>query len=133
MKKRLNSLEKLSQLQAKLHDLSVWKLTAIEQQRGALEAAERAMIEALNNNDFMANGAPAAAAARRLRSIGREIAVANSVHSAQSQRVRDQGARAKLAERLVEDADAEYRAQKDRKDLGDIIERSLRGKSSSSA
>jgi hypothetical protein len=41
--------------------------------------------------------------------------------------------RAKLAERLVESADAKYRDQKERKDLGDLIERSLRGKPSSSA
>lgn len=132
MKKRLNSLEKILHLQSKLHDLTVWRLAAIDQQREALEAAERAMIDVLDR-DAIAHGAPAAAASKRLRSIGREIAVAKADYQAQSKRVRDQGARAKLAERLVESADAEYRAQKDRKDLGDLIERSLHGKPSSSA
>ncbi|HLH47938.1 MAG TPA: hypothetical protein VKV96_01245 [Roseiarcus sp.] len=131
MKKRLDSLEKISQLQAKLHDLTRWRLAAIGRQRSSLEEAERAMIEALNS-DAVGHGAPAAAAARRLRSIGREIAAAKADYDAQSQRVLDQGTRAKLAQRLVENADANYRADKERKDLGDLIERSL-GKKTSSA
>jgi hypothetical protein len=132
MRKRLNSLEKISQLQSKLHDLTIWRLAAIDQQRGALEEAERAMIEAIDR-DAIAYGAPAAAAAKRLRSVGRQIAVAKADYEAQSRRAVDQGARAKLAERLVDSADVEYRAKKERKDLGDLIERSLRGKPSSSA
>jgi hypothetical protein len=132
MKKRLNSLEKISQLQAKLHDLTVWRLAAIEQQRGALETAERAMIEAMDR-DVIGHGALAAAATRRLRSIGKEIATAKANCEAQSRRVVEQAARVKIAERLFDDADAEYRAKKERKDLGDLIERSLHGKSSSSA
>jgi hypothetical protein len=132
MKKRLNSLEKISHLQTKLHELTRWRLAAIDQKRESLEQDEREMIEALNG-DLVGHGAPADAAARRLRSIGREIAVAKAEHAAQSQRVRDQGARAKLAQRLVDSADADYRAEKERKDLGDLIERSLNNKPSSSA
>jgi hypothetical protein len=132
MKKRLDSLEKISQLQAKLHDLTRWRLAAIGQQRDTLEEAERAMVEALNS-EAVGHGATAAAASRRLRSIGRQIAVAKADYDAQSQRVLDQGARAKLAQRLVENVDAKHRAEKERKDLGDLIERSISGKSSSSA
>ena len=132
MRKRLNSLEKISELQSKLHDLTKWRLAALEQQRGALEEAEREMIEAIDR-DAIAHGAPAAAAPKRLRSIGRQIAVAKADYEAQSRKVADQGMRAKLAERMAGSADVEYRAQKERKDLGDLIERSLRGKPSSSA
>ena len=130
MKKRLDALEKISQLQAKLHDLTRWRLAAIGQQRVSLEEAEREMIDALNS-DAVGVGAPAAAASSRLRSIGRQIAVAKADYDAQSQRVLDQGARAKIAQRMVESADAKMRAEKERKDLGDLIERSLNAKTSS--
>lgn len=132
MRNRLKSLEKISQLQSKLHDLTLWRLAAIDQQRDALEQTQQAMIDAMDR-DMIGHGALAAAATRRLRAVDRQIAVAKADYQAQSRRVVDQGARAKLAERLVEGADAEYRARKDRKDLGDLIERSLGGKPSSSA
>lgn len=130
MKKRLDALAKISQLQAKLHDLTRWRLAAIGQQRVSLEEAERAMIDALNS-DAVGVGATAAAASGRLRSIGRQIAMAKADYDAQSQRVLDQGARAKIAQRMVESADAKMRAEKERKDLGDLIERSLNAKISS--
>ena len=130
MKKRLDALEKISQLQAKLHDLTRWRLAAIGQQRVSLEEAEREMIDALNS-DAVGVGAPAAAASSRLRSIGRQIAIAKADYDAQSQRVLDQGARAKIAQRMVESVDAKMRAEKERKDLGDLIERSLNAKTSS--
>lgn len=130
MKKRLDALAKISQLQAKLHDLTRWRLAAIGQQRVSLEEAEREMIDALNS-DAVGVGAPAAAASSRLRSIGRQIAIAKADYDAQSQRVLDQGARAKIAQRMVESADAKMRAEKERKDLGDLIERSLNAKTSS--
>ena len=130
MKKRLDALEKISQLQSKLHDLTRWRLAAIGQQRVSLEEAERQMIDALNS-DAVGVGAPAAAASSRLRSIGRQIAIAKADYDAQSQRVLDQGARAKIAQRMVESADAKMRAEKERKDLGDLIERSLNAKTSS--
>jgi hypothetical protein len=129
MRKRLSSLEKISELQSKLHDLTMWRLAALEQKKGALEEDEREMLEAIDR--AITDGAPAAAAAKRLRSIGKQIAAAKAEHEAQSRRVVDQGVRAKLAERMVESADAEYRAQKERKDLGDLVERSLRKPSSS--
>ena len=130
MKKRLDALAKISQLQAKLHDLTRWRLAAIGQQRVSLEEAEREMIDALNS-DAVGVGATAAAASSRLRSIGRQIAIAKADYDAQSQRVLDQGARAKIAQRMVESADAKMRAEKERKDLGDLIERSLNAKTSS--
>jgi hypothetical protein len=132
MKKRLQSLEKISELQSKLHDLNKWRLAEIEQKRQELEEIQRAMIEAIDR-DAINQGALAAAASRRLRAIDRQIATTKAAYEAQSQKTRDQGARAKVAERLVQSADAEYRAQKERKDLGDLIERSIGRKPSSPA
>jgi hypothetical protein len=132
MKKRLESLEKISLLQSKLHDLNKWRLAEIEQKRQQLEDTQRAMIEAIDR-DAIAQGALAAAASRRLRAIDRQIATTKAAYEAQSRRTLDQGARAKVAERLVQSVDAEYRAQNERKELSDLIERSIGRKPSSSA
>ena len=132
MKKRLDSLENIKQLQAKLHDLTVWRLAAIGQQRDALEKTQRDMIDAIDR-EAMAHGALLAGATRRLRAVDRQIATAKDNYEAQSQRVLDQGARAKLAERLVAGVAVKVRAQQERKDLADLIERTLHGKTSSSA
>jgi len=132
VKQRAKSLGKISELQSKLHDLAVWRLAAIDQRRASLETAQREMIDAVDR-DAISQGALAAAATRRLRAIDKQIAAAKAEYETQTRRVLDQGARAKLAERLADGADALHRAQQERKDLGDLIERSLNVKPSSSA
>jgi hypothetical protein len=61
------------------------------------------------------------------------IMTAKVDYEAQSQRVLDQGVRAKVAERLFERVEAQHRAQNERKDLGDLIERTLSDDTFSSA
>jgi hypothetical protein len=79
------------------------------------------------------DGAPAAAGMRRIRKLEMEIAVADAEVEAQTRRAIDQGTRAKLADRARENADARYRDQRQRKELADLVEDSLRNPKSSSA
>jgi hypothetical protein len=132
MKKRLESLEKIGSLQKQMHDLEVWRLTAIGRKRDDLTQAHREMLAAMGSG-VAAYGAPAAAALRRIRAVEREIAAAAAEYEAQTRRAIDQGTRAKLADRARESADARYRDQRQRKELADLIERSLRNPKSSSA
>ena len=132
MKQRRKSLGKILRLQDQLHKLSTWKLAALDQKRVALEEAQKATIEAIDR-DAMMNGVLVAGATRHLRGIDRKIEAVKAQHVAQAQLAREQGARAKLAERLVESADAKHRKQQERSDLGDLIERSIAKGSASSA
>jgi hypothetical protein len=132
MKNRLKSLEKIQQLQAKLHDLSLWRLAEIGQRREALEEEQREMIEAIDR-EAMKNGALLAGATRRLRAVDKQIAGAKADYEAQSKHALDQGARAKTAQRLLASVDAKVRAQEERKSLADLIERTIRKGASSSA
>jgi hypothetical protein len=132
MKKKLDALKKIEKVQAKLHEMTVWKLAAIDQKRGALEEAQREMIEAVDRHAIN-HGPLLAGATRRLRAVDKEIATTKSAYDAQSLRALDQGSRAKLAERLVESAAAKHRAQDERKGLAELIERTLRGRGSSPA
>src|ERR1700722_3041745 len=131
MKQRRKSLEKILLLQDQLHKLSAWKLAALDQQRAALEETQKATIEAIDR-DAIANGILVASATHRLRGIDKQIAVVKAQHVRQAQVALEQGARTKLAERLVEKVDAKYRKQQERSDLGDLIERSL-GKNNASS
>ena len=132
MKKRLEALEKIERLQKQMHDLAVWRLAALGRERDGLADNHREMLEAIGRG-VVFYGAPAAAAMRRIRKLEREIAAAAAEFEAQTRRAIDQGIRAKLADRVRENADARYRDQKQRKDLADLIESSLRNPKSSSA
>jgi hypothetical protein len=70
---------------------------------------------------------------RHIRALERQIAAAEAEVEAQTRRAIDQGARAKLADRARESVDARYREQRQRKELVDLIEDSLRNPKSSSA
>jgi hypothetical protein len=132
MKKRRESLTKILALQEQLYKLSAWKLAALDQKRAELEEAQKATIEAIDC-DAMMNGFLVAGATRHLRSIGRKIEENKAQHVAQSRVALEQGARTKLAERLVDGVDAKYRKQQERSELGDLIERSVAKGSASSA
>ena len=70
---------------------------------------------------------------RRIRALEREIAAAAAEYEAQTRRAIDQGTRAKLADRARESVEAKYREQNQRRELAELIERSLRNPKSSSA
>jgi hypothetical protein len=132
MKKRLESLEKIERVHSQMHDLAVWRLAALGRERDDLAENHRQMLEAMGSG-IAAYGAPAAAALRRVRALEKEIAAAEAEYEAQTRRAIDQGTRAKLADRARESLEAKYRDQKQRKELADLIERSLRNPKSSSA
>lgn len=132
MKKRLEALEKIERLQKQMHDLAILRMTALGRERDDLAENHRAMFEAMGRG-IAAYGAPAAAAMRRIRALERQIAAAAAEYEAQTRRAIDQGVRAKLADRARESADARYRDQRQRKELAELIENSLRNAKSSSA
>jgi hypothetical protein len=132
MKQRHKSLEKILALQEQLHRLSTWKLASLEQQRVNLEEAQKETIEAIDR-DVTMNGVLVAGATRHLRGIDRKIEAVKAQHVVQSRVALEQGARTKLAERLVGSVEAKVRKQQERSDLGDLIERSVAKRGASSA
>jgi len=132
MKRRLESLARIGKLQKQLHELASWRLAQIGRRRDGLAADERAVWDAMGQG-LAAYGPPAEAAMRRIRRLEAEIAAAEAAYAAQSRQAFREGARAKLAERAHEDLEAKYRDQQQRRDLADLIERSLRKPPSSPA
>ena len=132
MKRRLEALARIGRLQKQLHELASWRLAQIGARRDRLAEDERAMWEAMGEG-VSAYGAPAEAGMLRISGVAAEVAAAEAAYADQSRQAFAQGARAKLAERAHEGLEAKYRDQKRRKELAELIERSLGRPPSSSA
>ena len=132
MKRRLDALARIGKLRKQLHELAGWRLAQIGRRRDGLVADERAIWRAMGEG-VCAYGPPAEVGMRRIRRLEAEIAAAEAAYAAQSRRAFREGARAKLAERAHDGLEAKYRDQKQRKELAELIERSLGKPPSSSA
>jgi len=130
MKRRVNRLKGLQQLQKQLYDLSVWRLNSTEGRLSTLEGARSELIDARGDHPMYC-GPLGALANSRLRSIERDIALVRENQRVLAQRVFNQGGRLRLVERLSRAADGDYRSHVDKLDLAEIIEKSLRDLSSS--
>jgi len=132
MKKRLDALKSIGRLQAKMRDLGQWRLSALEREQASLGDDLQAVFTALESDD-LAFGPQAALTVRRARALQKRL---DSVKS-ESERVRRKAethaVRARLAEDAAEIAAKVYREHKERKELAELIERSLGKPPSSSA
>jgi hypothetical protein len=130
MKQRRQTLARMQLVQDQLHKLSAWKLAALDQQKAALAEAQKATIEAIGRDGF-AHGFLIESGVRHLRGIDRQIQAVAAQHARQSKHAVEQGARAKLVERIVDKVEVAYKAQQERIELGEAIERAVaRGRAS---
>lgn len=125
MKSRLDKLKRIERLQKQLHDLSVWKLSSLTEQRERLSVAHGEMIQALGEG-LLSFGGAAAAATRSIRSLEREIDANAAAHAAQAQQTLAQGARSKMAEQVVDRAQRDHLRESEKKSLAELIDQSLR-------
>jgi hypothetical protein len=130
MKKRVKALNRVQQLQKQLYDLSLWRLSSLDGQLASLEGARSELIQA-NGSDPLYYGSLGALAARRLRSVEQEISSVKEDRRIQAQHALSQGGRLRLAERLLNKADADHRAHADRLQLAEIIDRAVGDRRSS--
>jgi predicted GNAT family acetyltransferase len=124
MKKRLDALTRLGKLQARMHDLGRWRLSAIEQEQASLVDNLRAVFEALESGD-LAYGAQAKLSGRRIRALQRRLDSLACESTHVREKARAHGISARLAEQAAETAARRYRDDRERKELADLIERSI--------
>jgi hypothetical protein len=130
MRKRVKALGRVQQLQKQLHDLSVWRLSLIDGRLASLEEARDDLIRA-NGSNPLYYGAMGALAARRLRAVEEEIQSVRESRRVQARHAFNQGGRLRLAERLLEKADADHRSHAERQQLSEIIDRAIQDRHSS--
>lgn len=109
-------------LQQQLHRIEEWKLAELRGSLAGLEASQRDLVGALNEDDAL-QGLFIDALARRLRSLAEEAARVNREAEAQAARLTEHAARKLCAERLVATVDRQTERAIANKELLDIIER----------
>jgi len=131
MKKRVEALNRMVKLQTRLHDLGRSRLTAIEQRQASLADDLKAVFEMLESGDI-AYGPQAKLSARSIRSIQKRLDALADESAVAREAAKAHGLRAKLAEKAARTAAKTYRADKERKELADLIERTLTRRGASS-
>jgi hypothetical protein len=132
MKKRVDSLARIGKLASQMHDLGRWRLSAIEREQATLSDDLRAAFEALEGGE-LAYGAQAKFSARRIRALQTRLdALQRESHEAR-RAAHAHGIRARLAEQAAETAGKALREQEARKELADLIERTLVRRNASQA
>jgi len=124
LRRKIERLERIERLRKRLHEMSSWRLARLAQERDRLASAHAEMVRALGEG-LMAYGAPAAAGARRLRAIEREIAVAEALAKDLERRALEDGRLAKLAEGSLGAARELWREGLERRSLEELIDASL--------
>ena len=124
MKKRIDALTRLGKLQARMHDLGRWRLSAIEREQTCLNEDLRAVFEALQSGD-LAYGAQVKLSARHIRSLQRQLDSLARESTHVRAKTKAHGVTARLAEQAAETAAQRHRDDKDRKELADLIERAI--------
>ncbi len=124
MKAKIKRMERIERLRKRMHEMSTWRLALAAQEREKLAATHAEMLQALGEG-LMAFGPAAAAGSRRVRSIEREMAVADAQEKSLEKRALDDGRLAKLADKSLAAAREIWRADFERRTLEDLIDATL--------
>ena len=131
MKKLLDSLTRIGELQARMHGLGRWRLSSLERRQAGLNDDLRAIFEVLESGE-LAYGPQARLAARHVGVLQRRLDSLAREQETARRSVVEHGTRAKLAERAIETAALRYRRLKERKELAEIIEQAVARRNASS-
>ncbi len=124
MKKRVEALTRMGRLQARMHDLGQWRLSALEREHADLSEDLRSLFTALESADLAYDG-QAALSARRATTLLKRIDLLKTESERVRRKAETHGLRAKLAEDAAEAAKKAYREHKERHELAELIERAL--------
>jgi hypothetical protein len=131
MKNRIEALNRLCKLQARMHELARSRLSTIERQQAKLGEDLRGVFAILELGS-LALGAQAKLTAPRIRSLQKRLDLLARESETVREAAKAHGLRAKLIEKAAESAARAYREVKERKELADLIDRALARRDASS-
>jgi hypothetical protein len=131
MKKRLDALTRIGRFQALMHDLGRSRLHSLERQQAGLADDLKAVFETLES-EALAYGPQAGLAARHVRALQRKLDQLLRDQEAARLSALAQGTRAKLAAITLETAVLDHRRHIERRELAELIERTIARRGASS-
>jgi len=130
MKKRVESLARVVKLAAQMHELGRWRLSTIEREQASLSEDLRDVYAAFEGGEF-AYGGHAKLGVRRAHALQKRLDALERESERAARMARAYGVRAKLAEQAAETIGKAWREREARKELADLIERTLRRRDAS--
>jgi hypothetical protein len=121
---KIQQLQRIERLRRRLQEMSAWQLARVQWERERLAATHAEMIEALSDG-FMSYGPVSMAGTRRVRSIEREIAIADAIGKDMEKRALEDGRLAKLADRRLAAVREDWREVSERRSLEELIEATI--------
>jgi hypothetical protein len=131
MKKRLDALTRIGRFQALMHDLGRSRLHSLERQQAGLTDDLKAVFETLES-EGLAYGPQAGLAARHIRALQCKLDQLHRDQEAARLSALAQGTRAKLAAITLETAVLDHRRHIERRELAELIERTIARRGASS-
>ena len=131
MKKRLDALTRIGRFQALMHDLGRSRLHSLERQQAGLNDDLKAVFETLES-EGLAYGPQAGLAAHHIRALQRKLDQLLRDQEAARLSALAQGTRAKLAAITLETAVLDHRRHIERRELAELIERTIARRGASS-
>jgi hypothetical protein len=131
MKKRLDALTRIGRFQALMHDVGRSRLHSLDRQHAGLNDDLKAVFETLAVDEIVV-GAQARLVERRIHALQLRLDQVAREEETVRRSVLVQGTRAKLAELAIEAAALGYRRLNERKELAELIERTIARRNASS-
>lgn len=121
VRKRLKKIDRIVQVQEKLHRAAEWKLAGLVREQSELSEAQKQLIEALND-DGAFHGLFVDSMARRLHMLGGQADRVRQAETEQTAVVRKEALRLKTTERLSEKLSREQRRAVEKRTFQDLLE-----------
>jgi hypothetical protein len=121
MDRRLRKIERVLAVQQQLHRLAEWRMAGLDRERRELAESEARLVAALNHDDQL-QGVFVDAMARRLAAIARDAERVNRAREVQGRRLREEGMKLKMVERMNDRVRRQYREAFARRGFSDLLE-----------
>lgn len=124
MANRVDRANRIVRLQHQLRRVEEARLREIEHALAENEAAQRDLMEALNEDQAL-RGLFLAAAARRLRALSIEADAMTREKELQAARLKERSVQVRGAERLAQSAEREEQREASRRELAGVVEQAV--------
>jgi hypothetical protein len=121
MDRRLRKIERVLAVQQQLHRLAEWRMAGLDRERRELVESEAQLVAALNHDEQL-QGVFVDAMARRLAAIARDAERVNRAREVQGRRLREEGMKLKMVERMNDRVRRQYREAFARRGFSDLLE-----------
>lgn len=130
MKQRIRKIDRILKVQDRLKQEAELKVSLLEREAADLQAAQEAIIHAMNGHDAL-HGLFVDVAAKRLQSLSTQESHVEKAKALQKAVAFEKAMQAKRTEKMLTNLKGQNRRETEKKDLAEILETLVKGGSAS--